>query len=300
MNALARRPATEAGAEQADRNPRNVRALRPDGGRLAAARCTASELLRWAGLGSWAGAETDALTFSMRRVATGSTLLAEGQPLANLFVVAAGSFKCVQVDREGYEQVLGFALHGDLLGLDALADQRHPSGIVALEDSAVAVLPLTDLLDASHRLPAMERLLLHAAGAELLHRGDTQYLMSAPSSEVRVARFLLHLAERQRALGLSARRLRLRMTRRDIASCLGVAHETVSRALTSLAQAGCIAVSQRDIEIVDPEALRELQRVTRGLPRGLPRLAPRGTQRGVAASDGGTSAGPIADECAAT
>jgi CRP/FNR family transcriptional regulator len=154
-----------------------------------------------------------------------------------------------------------------MLGLDALCELKHASSAVALEDSSVAVLPMRELLAVSHRVPAIERLLLHATGAELLHRGDAQYLMSAPSSEVRVARFLLHFAQRQLAMGHSGRRLLLRMTRRDIASALGVAHETVSRALTGLAQEGCIAVSHRDVEILDAEALREMQRVTRGMLR---------------------------------
>jgi CRP/FNR family transcriptional regulator len=113
-------------------------------------------------------------------------------------------------------------------------------------------------------VPALEALLHHAAGAEVVRRGDTQYLMAAPSSEVRVARFLLQLAERQAALGHSPSRLRLCMTRRDIASHLGVAHETVSRAFTRLATDGLITVSQRDIELIDLPALRDLQRMTRG------------------------------------
>ena len=227
-------------------------------------RVTASDLLRWAGLPSLADPETDGIVFSLRRVLAGGLLFAEGQPLQHLYCVAAGSFKCTQTDIEGYEQVLGFGLHGDLLGLDALYEHKHVSSAVALEDSSVAVLPLRELLAASHRVPAIERLLLHAAGAELLHRGDAQYLMSAPSSEVRVARFLLHFAQRQLAMGHSGRRLLLRMTRRDIASALGVAHETVSRALTALAQGRCIAVSHREVEILDADALRETQRVTRG------------------------------------
>jgi CRP/FNR family transcriptional regulator len=239
-----------------------------DSPRMALARCSATDLLRWAGMPALGGPETDGIVFPLRRVGAGGMLIVEGQPLQNLFCVAAGSFKCTQTDLEGYEQVLGFALHGDMLGLDGLYEQKHASSAVALEDSSVAVLPFRELIAASHRVSALERLLLHATGAELLYRGDTQYLMSAPSSEVRVARFLLHFAQRQTALGHSGRRLRLRMTRRDIASCLGVAHETVSRALTSLAQTGCIVVSHRDIEILDAQALRELQRVTRGTARG--------------------------------
>jgi CRP/FNR family transcriptional regulator len=151
-----------------------------------------------------------------------------------------------------------------MLGLDGLGSDRHSNGAVALEDSTVVVLPFAELQVLSHRLPALEQLLHKAAGTELLRRADTQYLMSAPSSEVRVARFLLQLAQRQRVLGHSERRLRLYMTRRDIASYLGVAHETVSRALTALVQDGCIGVSHRDIEVLDEMALRELQRVTRG------------------------------------
>ena len=236
--------------------------------RPGSARCTASDVLRWAGLHSLTNGDTDAVLFSTRRVLADGVLVHEGQTFEYLYCVGAGSFKCVQTDVEGYEQVLGFAFHGDALGLDGLYRGRHGSGAVALEDSTVAVMPFVELVTISRRVPALERLLHHAAGVELRHRSDTQYLMSAASSEVRVARFLLHFAQRQNALGLSDRRLRLRMTRRDIASCLGVAHETVSRALTALSQSGCITVSHRDIEIVNAPALHEMQRVTRGAPRG--------------------------------
>jgi CRP/FNR family transcriptional regulator len=107
----------------------------------------------------------------------------------------------------------------------------------------------------------------HAAGLEMLRRGDTQYLMSTPSSEVRVVRFLLQTSRRQAAQGWSQHLLRLRMTRRDIGSYLGLAHETISRALTALAQEGHIRVHAHDIELVDLPALHGLQRMTRGRQR---------------------------------
>jgi CRP/FNR family transcriptional regulator, anaerobic regulatory protein len=233
-----------------------------------AARCTASDLLRWAGLGDQASEQTDRMPYTTRRVRADTALVHEGNPFEYLYFVCAGSFKSVQVDAEGYEQVLGFALHADMIGLDGMSRGRHASGAVALEDSTVASLPFTDIMTASRRMPAMERLIQRAVGAELLRRSDTQYLMSAASSEVRVARFLLHFAKRQNALGYSDRRIRLRMTRRDIASHLGVAHETVSRALTALQQVGGIVVTDRDIEIVDAKLLQEIQRVTRGTWKG--------------------------------
>jgi CRP/FNR family transcriptional regulator len=230
----------------------------------AAARCTASDLLRWAGLADHANEQTDRMPFATRRIRADAALVHEGTPFEYLYFVCAGSFKCVQVDSEGYEQVLGFALHADMIGLDGMSRGRHASGAVALEDSTVATLPFAEMMAASRRLPAIERLVQRAVGAELLRRSDTQYLMSAASSEVRVARFLLHFAQRQNALGYSDRRIRLRMTRRDIASHLGVAHETVSRALTALQQVGCIAVTYRDIELIDTRLLQDIQRITRG------------------------------------
>lgn len=231
---------------------------------IAEVRCTASDVLRWFGLPELASAATERIGYPMRRVHAGSSLLIEGQPFERLHLVSGGSFKCVQTDSEGYEQVLGFAIRGDLIGLDGLGQGRHHSGAVALEDSTVVPLPMRELLATSHEVSALETLLLHAAGVEVSRRSDSQYLMAAPSSEVRVTRFLLQFAQRQAALGYSGRRLRMCMTRRDISSHLGVAHETVSRVLTALAQDGYITVSNRDIELLDPSALNELQRVTRG------------------------------------
>lgn len=242
--------------------------IRPKGFWSTSACCSASEVLRWVGLMDEANAQTDAIVFSMRRVRGERILMREDQPFENLYCVGAGSFKSVQVDVDGYEQVLGFAIHGDMLGLDGLRHGRHASSAIALEDSSVAVLPFRQLMELSHLVPAIEALLLRATGNEAIQRCDIQYLMAARSSEVRVARFLLHFAQRQAALGHSDRSLRLHMTRRDIASFLGLAHETVSRALTSLVACGCITVSQRDIEIIDETTLRSLQQVTRGSTRG--------------------------------
>lgn len=231
---------------------------------LGAARCTASDLLRWSGLKDLANELTDRMPFPTRRIRCDHALIHEGNPFETLYFVCAGSFKCVQVDAEGYEQVLGFALHADMIGLDGISRGLYACGAVALEDATVAALPWAEVEQAVRRIPAMERLFQRAVGAELLRRSDTQYLMSAASSEVRVARFLLHYARRQNALGYSDRRIRLRMTRRDIASHLGVAHETVSRALTALSDIGGIGVAYRDIEILNPGLLQAIQKVTRG------------------------------------
>jgi CRP/FNR family transcriptional regulator, anaerobic regulatory protein len=238
--------------------------------RPAPPRSTATDLLRCVGLSALATSETDSVPVTLRDVSPDTALLHEGQPMEWLHVVAAGSFKTVQVDAEGYEQVIGFAIRGDVVGLDGLGTARHASSAIALESSTVMGLAFDELVRLGRQQPVFELLLHRAAGAELQSRASTQYLMSAPSSEVRVARFLLHFARRLHALDHPAQPMRLCMTRRDIASHLGIAHETVSRALSSLAQAGCLHVANRSIEILDAGALEDLQRITRGAPRGRP------------------------------
>lgn len=230
-------------------------------------RCTASDVLRWAGMASLADGETDRIRFPLRFVRAAQVLVHEGQPFDTLHVVSAGSFKSVQTDMEGYEQVLGFAIRGDFIGLDGLGQRTHATGSVALEDSCVVSLAFRELMAWSRRVPALEILFHHAAGLEMLRRGDTQYLMSTPSSEVRVVRFLLQTSRRQVAQGWSQHLLRLRMTRRDIGSYLGLAHETISRALTALAQDGHIRVHSHDIELINLPNLQDLQRMTRGRQR---------------------------------
>ena len=89
-------------------------------------------------------------------------------------------------------------------------------------------------------------------------------MMAAVAAEVRLARFLVWLSGRMAERGQSPHRLRLRMSRRDIASLLGVAHETVSRSFTALAELGLLRVDNREVEILDAAGLRRCTRSTRG------------------------------------
>lgn len=209
-------------------------------------------------------AKTDEHMFSMRRIKAGTVLVREGSPFGTLYLVASGSFKCSQYDAEGYEQVLGFTLQGDMIGLDGLCEERQCNTTVALEDAMVAVIPFREFVRSGHELPALERLLHQSASRELRRKNVAQHVMAAASADVRLVRFLLEITSRHALLGFSSRRLRLRMSRRDIGSYLGVAHETVSRSLKGLAASGYIDIKHRELEILDREGLMLLQRNTRG------------------------------------
>jgi len=213
------------------------------------------------------------------RVRTGAALLHEGADADSVHVVRSGSFKCVKTSEDGYEQVLAFAGPGEVLGFEALSRGCHTATVVALEDSTVFSLPLRELDHWRQRAPALDRALQFALSRQLARAGDVAEMMAAVAAETRLARFLVWLSSCMAERGQSPRRLYLRMSRRDIASLLGVAHETVSRSFTALADWGCLRVDNREVEILDEAALRACTRGTRGPADDGARPLPAGRQR---------------------
>lgn len=200
---------------------------------------------------------------ALRRLEPGGTLAHEGEPLHSLFIVRCGSLKCVRTLEDGYGQVTALAYPGDVLGFDGMHCGRHVVTEVALESSTVYALPLSGLRALRMQCPALDDAWQRALSRQMAHAIATAEMLAAVAAEVRVARFILWLSVRSKAIGRSPRRLRLSMCRRDLASLLGVAHETVSRSLTVMAEAGLLAVSNRDIEILDHEQLHARARTTR-------------------------------------
>jgi CRP/FNR family transcriptional regulator len=200
----------------------------------------------------------------MRRLHAGDTLFHEGAPAEAIYFVRAGTFKTYRTAEDGYEQVLGFAGRAEVLGFDAVCMAFHPTAAVALEESSVYVVLACDLFTPEQRIPALDRIVALAVSRALTQRGELADLMAAVAAEVRLARFLMQLSHRMDGCGQSPRRFHLRMSRRDIASHLGVAHETVSRSFSALAGWGIVDVNNREVEILDMDRLRALARSTRG------------------------------------
>ncbi len=199
----------------------------------------------------------------LRQVHTGDALFHEGAAAEAIHFVRSGTFKTYRTAEDGYEQVLGFVGRAEVLGFDAICDNRHPTAAVALEDSSVYTVLLRDLPALERTVPAFGEAVHRAVSSALSCRCSLASMMAAVAAEVRLARFLLELSQRMVSIGQSSRRFHLRMCRRDIASYIGVAHETVSRSLGTLVGLGLVEVDQREVEIVDMDGLVEFARSTR-------------------------------------
>jgi len=62
----------------------------------------------------------------------GDRLFKQGQPLGGLFAVRSGSVKTTIETEDGQEKVISFALSGELVGMEAIAEGVHRSNAVAL------------------------------------------------------------------------------------------------------------------------------------------------------------------------
>jgi CRP/FNR family transcriptional regulator len=193
---------------------------------------------------------------TQRKLKAGHSLYRAGQPFHALYLVHAGFLKTSELSEDGREQVTGFRMRGDLLGVETIGLKAHTCDAVALEDSVIWELPYPPVLDASMHIPELQLRLSSALAEEI--RRDRSWMLTIGTlpAEQRVASFLLDIASRLARLGFSARHFILRMGRADIASFLALKHETVTRALSHLEDLGYIAVQRREVKLLDIPMLR--------------------------------------------
>lgn len=177
--------------------------------------------------------------------------------MSSVFVARDGAFKTVVVSEDGEEQVLGFYLAGDLIGLDALGAGAHPCEAIGLTAADVCEKPFEELTSISTRMASLHKQLKVMEQRADRDTSHLEILVRRQASE-RIALFLHSFSERYRWAGLPPLAFKLPMSRNDIARYLRLALETVSRSFSRLQEEGVIAVNARRIEIVDPAALDRL------------------------------------------
>lgn len=193
----------------------------------------------------------DQLSIRRIRIKRGEHLFRDGDAFNAIFTVRSGFFKTGLATETGHEQVTGFQMAGEMLGLDGIVTERHMGNAVALEDSEVCAIPYARLAELSRELPVMQQHLHKAMSREIVREHQMMLLLGSMRAQERLATFLLNLVKRLHARGFSESELVLRMTRAEIGSYLGMKLETVSRLFSRLAQEGILIVRQRHVCIAD-------------------------------------------------
>jgi CRP/FNR family transcriptional regulator len=226
--------------------------------KTACSNCSLRELCLPVGLSDEDMGRLDSLVFVRRTVKRGDHLFRAGDAFASLYAVRAGFFKTKLLLEDGREQVTGFQMAGELLGMDGIGTERHTCDAVALEDSEVCVMPYERLENLSREVAALQQHFHKVMSREIVREHGVMMLLGSMRAEERLAAFLLNLSQRLSARGYSPHEFNLRMTREEIGSYLGLKLETVSRAFSRFQEDGLIAVQQKNIRILSPAGLREL------------------------------------------
>ena len=226
--------------------------------KVACSNCNLRELCLPVGLSEGDMQRIDQLVGTRRALKRAEVLFRAGDRFESLFAVRTGFFKTRVSAEDGRDQVTGFQMAGELLGLDGISTDRHSCDAVALEDSQVCQIPYARLEDFSHQVPELQRQFHKVMSREIVRDHGVMLLLGSMRAEARLAAFLLNLTQRLQARGFSGTSLVLRMTREEIGSYLGLKLETVSRTFSKFAEEGIVEVKQRHVRIVDTEALRAI------------------------------------------
>jgi len=220
--------------------------------------CNMRELCLPQGLADADMTSFEKVVYARRRIRRGEALFAAGDEFKAIYSVRSGFFKSSLVDGEGREQVTGFFMGGELLGMDGIGTGRYNGAAIALEDSEVCVLPYSLIEQMAAEVPALRRQLHAVMAREIVRDHGVMMLLGSMRAEERLATFLLNLSKRFTARGFSPSDFHLRMTRDELGSYLGLKLETVSRLFSRFHDDGLIEVQQKHVRILDIAGLEQV------------------------------------------
>lgn len=232
--------------------------MTPQAIKVACSNCNLRELCMPMGLSGDDLGKLDELVAQRRRIKRGTPLFSNGDKFTAFYAIRTGFFKTRVATEDGRDQVTGFQMAGEIMGLDGIVGDRHTCDAIALEDAEVCVMPYERIEDLSREVPALQTHVHKIMSREIVREHGVMLLLGSMRAEERLAAFLLNLVQRLHARGFSSSELVLRMTREEIGSYLGLKLETVSRTFSKFADDGIVDVKQRHVRILDTDALHAI------------------------------------------
>jgi len=215
-----------------------------------------AELSLTLGLSSDGIRQLSSLMAPQKKIKKGETLFNQGERLESLYAIRSGFFKTTMTTLAGTEQVSGFQMMGEILGMDAISTEHHTCNAVALYDSLISGVHLSQLEQLAQELPLLQHNFNKLMSHEIVHSRSLLLMMGTMNADERLAAFLLDLSARFAVHGYSPNFFILRMRREEIASYLGLRMETICRAVTRLREMSLANLSGRNVEILDLPGLK--------------------------------------------
>jgi CRP/FNR family transcriptional regulator len=226
--------------------------------KVACSSCNLRELCLPMGLSATELDKLETVVSTRRRIKRGQSVFSAGDRFTALYAIRSGFFKTRITTEDGRDQVTGFQMTGEIIGLDGIVNDHHSCDAVALEDAEVCVMPFDQVEQLSREFTTLQHHVHKIMSREIVRDHGVMLLLGSMRAEERLAAFLLNLVQRLHARGFSQSELVLRMTREEIGSYLGMKLETVSRTFSKFVEDGIIEVKQRYVHIKNTAALRQI------------------------------------------
>jgi CRP/FNR family transcriptional regulator len=226
--------------------------------KIACSNCNMRELCMPVDLSQEDLDRIDRVIGARRKIKRGETLYHNGEKFSNLYAIRTGFFKTCITSEDGRDQVTGFQMAGEVIGLDGIVHDHHTCDAIALEDAEICAMPFAQIEDLSREVNSLQHHVHKIMSREIVREHGVMLLLGSMRAEERLAAFLLNLAQRLHARGFSKSELVLRMTREEIGSFLGLKLETISRTFSKFVDDGIVDVKQRHVHILNTQALQEI------------------------------------------
>jgi CRP/FNR family transcriptional regulator len=230
--------------------------MNPSSIKVACSNCNLRELCMPVGLSDTDMQRIDDIVATRRKIKRGTPLFRNGERFTSLYAIRTGFFKTCVATEDGRDQVTGFQMAGEIIGLDGIVNDHHTCDAVALEDAEVCVMPFERIEDLSREVTSLQHHVHKIMSREIVREHGVMLLLGSMRAEERLAAFLLNLVQRLHARGFSQSELILRMTRDEIGSYLGLKLETVSRTFSKFVDDGLVEVKQRYVRILNADGLK--------------------------------------------
>ncbi len=223
--------------------------------KTACSSCSLRELCLPMGISREEVEQLDRLIVARKRVRRGENLYYTDDRFHSIYAVRSGFFKSTVLAEDGRDQITGFYMPAEIMGMDGIGTERHACDAVALENSEVCIIPFANLEEISTKIRGLQQQFHKLMSREIVRDQSVMMLLGSMRAEERLAAFLLNLSQRFVARGYSHSDFNLRMTREEIGSFLGLQLETVSRLFSRFQEERLIDVQQKHIRILDAAGL---------------------------------------------
>ena len=181
-----------------------------------------------------------------------------GDTFKSVYALRSGAIKTVKNTEDGQEQITGFYLPGEIIGMDGLAANVHTNAAITLETSAICEIPFSRLEELSAKVPSLQRRFFQLMSKEIIQDQQLITLLSKNSADERIAALLISISARNHNRGLSSKDFHLPMSRSDIGNYLGLTIETVSRVFSRFHKKGFITLDKKHVIINDMDSLKSV------------------------------------------